>query len=335
MQKKCDFCGKVFTTHSNRPQMEKYCCLKCKQEQEKTRTNRHINRCANCGGEIRRYDKPKGKLVFCCRKCQGEYNHRQAYEYRKCEFCGKEYECSKKSKQRFCCATCQNKWQSTLKGSQCGNYHKHVTIANRTVVCQVCGKSFLTRPYCIKTAKYCSHECAHFALVQAHTRKDSREKRVDTVIQRKVNGILESLGIEYVNEKQVGYFRLDNFLTASRLVIEVMGQYWHADIRIFQNHINDIQKRDIIQDKKKRTFVLNKLGVHILYLWEEEVLHNEELCRQLVLRYVNSDGKLLDYHSYNYHLDNGECMLNHDLIVGYMDRNNNYSQLTSSETLND
>ena len=36
--------------------------------------------------------------------------------------------------------------------------------------------------------------------------------------------------------------------------------------------------------------------------------------------YLNQSGDLLDYNSYNYHIDkNGNCTLNDNLMIGHMD----------------
>lgn len=141
MKKFCKYCGNEFETHSSKPSLELYCSSRCKQLQERTNTNRHISICSNCGKEIHRYDKPKGKHVFCDKKCQGEYNHKMTYENRTCEYCGKTFETSKKSTQRFCSIQCQSKWQTTLVGDKAVRYKHSIPANNRVKECVICGKN--------------------------------------------------------------------------------------------------------------------------------------------------------------------------------------------------
>jgi len=56
-----------------------------------------------------------------------------------------------------------------------------------------------------------------------------------------------------------------------------------------------------------------------LYLWEEDILNNIDLCEKLILLYINKKGLLDNYHSFNYYLDNEDLFLKKFLIKPYMD----------------
>ena len=66
--------------------------------------------CEWCGKEVyqNRYHYNKNKHHYCSNECQKKAQRQLAYEIRKFEVCGKEFECSKKSTQRFCSEACQH-----------------------------------------------------------------------------------------------------------------------------------------------------------------------------------------------------------------------------------
>lgn len=121
------------------------------------------------------------------------------------------------------------------------------------------------------------------------------------------------------NEKTFGNFSVDNYLVNSNLIIEVMGSYFHADHRIYTNSLYWMQKDRIKRDKAKHSLLDNKYGIQILYLWEEDINNNIDLCKKLIFLYIDSAGKLNNYHSFNYILENNEIVLKRDISIPYMD----------------
>ena len=65
--------------------------------------------------------------------------------------------------------------------------------------------------------------------------------------------------------------------------------------------------------------MLNIHDIEILYLWEEDLNIRPDLCRKLILLYIQNKGKLDNYHSMNYHMDEKcDVALNKDIIIPYM-----------------
>ena len=59
-------------------------------------------------------------------------------------------------------------------------------------------------------------------------------------------------------------------------------------------------------------------GIEILYLWENDILHNVELCEKLILMYIKSNGNISNYNSFNWILNiNGEPILKNPIIYSY------------------
>jgi hypothetical protein len=102
-----------------------------------------------------------------------------------------------------------------------------------------------------------------------------------------------------------------------------MGDFWHCDIRKYKN-INYInQYNAIIRDKSKNTYIKNQ-NMNVLYLWENDINKNLDLCSELIKLYINNEGNLNNYHSFNYNITNNNINLSKKLIIPYMQRNKNY-----------
>lgn len=96
-----------------------------------------------------------------------------------------------------------------------------------------------------------------------------------------------------------------------------MQEYWHADPRRFDVIKYVQQKASIARDKSKDSYIKNKYGYNILYLWERDIEDTPEICKALIMAYVGNNGKLDNYHSFNYHIENGTLKLNDTLITPY------------------
>lgn len=298
------------------------------------KTGLYIN-CENCGKEVYKTlsQLKKGEHHFCSVKCQKEYNHKQTYEYRKCEICGKQFEVSKKSKQRFCSTECQSKWQTT----RTGNLNP---CTNRThVKCDWCGKELSIIPANLERFNhhFCGDECSRMwrKNVYAHNKeyKDASRQRAVRILKNNpvnlytkpqimVNKLLTEMGIKYENEYNCKYYSIDNFLQEYNLMIEVMGDFWHSNpIKYSSKEIlRDMQRKSLRKDKAKNTYVSNYYNTQILYLWEYDIYNNINLCEKLIELYITTNGNLENYHSFNYHLeDNGIIKLNSEIIYPYFE----------------
>lgn len=133
-----------------------------------------------------------------------------------------------------------------------------------------------------------------------------------------INELLDLNNIKYVNEEPFVYYSIDNYLTDYNLVIEVMGDYWHGNPLKFDK-LNDLQRKNITRDKAKHTFMKNRYNINILYIWEKDILEKPELCILLIKSYINNNGILDNYHSFNYVLQENSLVLNSKLIQPYQD----------------
>ena len=270
---------------------------------------------------------------YCSNKCQSEKKHAETYENRPCEICGKLMHVSKKSTQRFCSGECQKIWQT----QQVGELNKR--FSREKISCTYCGNEFFIKKYKTNMGQnhFCSKKCRQewYANVWSQSdtwREESRKRAVDilknntattlTKPQIIINGLLDDYNIKYNNEEPFVYYSVDNYLIDYNLVIEVMGDYWHANPMKF-NKLNDLQRKNICRDKAKRTFIDKYYGTKILYLWEKDILERPDLCMSIILLYIKNKGVIDNYHSFNYILHNDKPILNNQLIQPYQDMDNN------------
>lgn len=336
IQHKCDYCGKIHLIDNSTnnklisgKQKNCYCSKECKRLAQHTghdiecdychklfyRRAYHINRQNN-----------KNQNNFCSVECEMKYKAEQAREIRVCEVCGKEFECKKISEQRFCSHECQNQWQTTLVGELNSHFTQELTT------CTYCGKSFYARQYKLNSGQnlFCSADCRRrwFAEIYSQSEevkefhrknilksfKEGKHSKLETKPQIIVNNILDNNSILYEREYDLTYYSLDNFLIDSGLMIEVMGDYWHCNPIKYKDFQYDSQKETMRKDKAKHTYIKNYYDVEVLYLWESDIVNNEEMCEKLIFEYIKKNGVLQNYHSFNYVLNNNTLSLSDNII---------------------
>lgn len=233
-----------------------------------------------------------------------------------------------------------------MTGSQNINYKEKIKVH-----CDNCGKEIEKIPSLThninkqgKNHNFCSYECywefrkkyyvgdklyntgkkmdENFCnKVREATLKQYQDGILDrqTIPQKIVNSILEKNDINYINEKIFKYYSVDNYLIEHNLIIEVMGDYFHVNHLIYtdSNEINQMQKKDIDRDKSKHTYIKKYQGVEILYLWESDIKNNPLLCEELIKKYIELNGKLKEYNSFNFSFCDNNLKLNNNIIKPY------------------
>ena len=341
--KKCPQCGKEFSCKKSKE--KKYCSIDCFRESQRTGEN---IQCDNCGKTFyrRKYhidrQKNKGQNSFCCAQCQKEYLHKQTFEIRKCEICNQEFEVSKLSSQRFCSDKCQAQWQTTRVKELNPKFKSILTP------CTYCGKEHYVKPYKFNQQEhfFCSVECRQAWYSDVYSQRDewkemSRRRilkqlqdgqfETETIPQRIVNDILDDMDIKYVREKSFEFYAVDNYLLDYNLIIEIQGDYWHVNPLKFSSNLTNIQYSRIGRDKSKHSYFKNQYNIEILYLWETDILKHKEMCIELIREYINSNGILHNYNSFNYSLNDGKLQLNNNIIIPYQDMSaDQYKQILIS-----
>ena len=112
------------------------------------------------------------------------------------------------------------------------------------------------------------HKRKHCALIGANCKK--RKTSIEIIIEK----ILSENMIEYIS----GYYKdnmvFDFYLPKLNVVIECQGDYWHSNPLYYnENNINDIQRRNIERDIRKKLYLKNN-GINSLFLWETDIKKN-------------------------------------------------------------
>lgn len=252
--------------------------------------------CAECGKDTETFVRKalRQENIFCSRKCYAMFRSKyyigaKASVYTKkpvdCDWCGAEILIPK------------NKQESVNKFGESHHFCSHDCYAKYRSKYYVGEKLYNTGKK--MSAEYCNK-------VRQNTLKMYANGGIDrqTKPQRIVNDILSQIHIEYVNEYIVKYYALDNYLPYYNLAIEVMGDYFHSNPNMYdKTMLNAIQRKDVVRDKRKRTYLAKYYNLPILYLWENDILNFPEKCKNLILLYVQNNGQLQDYQSYNYNED--------------------------------
>jgi hypothetical protein len=217
-----------------------------------------------------------------------------------------------------------------------------------TIKCDYCGKDIELRPYDTVNQEhfFCSRECfgkwrsenlsgenspcfgRGDELWTEEMRKNQAIKAVKrlkkmnfsskpTEPQIIINNLLSKLNINYDNEYDCKYYLIDNYLTDNNLMIEVQGNFFHCNPTM--NLLNSRKNKIIAKDKSKHIYIKRYYGVEILYLWEKDIKENIKLCEELIKYYINMNGKLDNYHSFNYYINSKEelCLIDNLYCIGY------------------
>jgi G:T-mismatch repair DNA endonuclease (very short patch repair protein) len=135
-----------------------------------------------------------------------------------------------------------------------------------------------------------------------------------------ISELLQEHNIEVENEHSEKYHSIDIYLPEYNLMIEIMGDYWHANpLKYDSINLTKQQKKSIKQDKSKHTYIKKYKDIEILYLWEQDIKKNIDLCWLLIREYICQDGILNNYHSLNYCVDNDMLRLNDIIVLPFQD----------------
>lgn len=106
------------------------------------------------------------------------------------------------------------------------------------------------------------------------------------------------------------------------MIIEVIGDYFHTNPnKYLEQELNNMQRKDITRDMRKHTYIKKYYNIDILYIWENEIKNNIDLCKTLILEYINNNGQLNDYNSFNFFICKEKLTLKKEIINPYFIKN--------------
>ena len=294
MKKICEQCGHTYDVRPCRYDKSKFCSRQCKAKSMEQKVK---CQCSNCHMDISVIPSKIGKHNFCSNKCVGEYNAKTYQDNRivkHCEMCNKEF-LVKPSYQsaRFCSNQCQNHWQSTLVGSNANNWRGGGDV----VTCKYCNISF-QRKSPSSNQIFCCIDCKNSYWIENilhKTEKFKRNHRIGNELafkqkkQTKPEFLLEKSllemgyrnNIDYISEQGFfGRYYADFFIPCLRTIIEVYGDYWHGNDKVFKA-LNDRQIYQREYDKNRKT-MFEKYGFKYIIIWESDIYKDNNI----ITRYI-------------------------------------------------
>jgi G:T-mismatch repair DNA endonuclease (very short patch repair protein) len=108
-----------------------------------------------------------------------------------------------------------------------------------------------------------------------------KNKIIDTKPEIIIENYLKEINVYYRKKEIVGYYNCD-FMINDKLIIEVQGDYWHANpIKYLNKKLTLAQQNNIHRDKRKFTYLSNR-NYKILYLWENDIYRNLNICKNQI-----------------------------------------------------
>jgi very-short-patch-repair endonuclease len=258
---------------------------------------------------------------------------------RYCEECGELYDIvlSQHKKGSKCCSEeCFKKWNKKNVRTGVDN----PLFTQKQVECHTCGELHYKKPSKISENGYnfCNRECFNIWLKSRSQTDEWKLSRsiiatnalcngsiptIDTTPHKIVRENLDALKINSDSEVNFKYYAIDLFLTDYNIPVEVMGDYWHANHKMYSELNYKHQVDRIYRDKAKHNYLLNNHNMEILYLWENDIMNNLDACIELVKRYIKN-GFLENYHSFNYIIHDGRLKVNDNIEFPYMEMDKDF-----------
>jgi G:T-mismatch repair DNA endonuclease (very short patch repair protein) len=116
------------------------------------------------------------------------------------------------------------------------------------------------------------------------------EHKKRTLPEQFIFSFLTEEDIIFRNEKYINNmkWRVD-FLLKRDIIIEVQGDYWHGNPRIYNESIlNKVQKINIDNDKHKAEWILAK-GYTLFHIWEMDIYNNFEKIKGIIQKIVKGE----------------------------------------------
>jgi len=115
-------------------------------------------------------------------------------------------------------------------------------------------------------------------------KKRDKYPEIDTLPEKITEKLLIEFKLKYKKKINIGYYNCDFII--NNKVIEVQGDYWHANPNKYKNH-DKIQEKNYNRDKRKLKY-LNNNGYKVLFLWENDLKNNINECKFKLKNFIEN-----------------------------------------------
>lgn len=203
-----------------------------------------------------------------------------------CDICQEEYVAKRNTQKEathntYCSKDCHKEGKRRSMNTNNPNPKNRIHVK-----CDTCGKDIETVPSVLKRqdAFTCSWECYQ----ERRKNRGFNLLNKETVPERMMREYLEDEGIEYEIQKSVYPYWCDFYIPKENLIVEVFGNYWHANPRRY-GHEGIEDKYAIIweQDIKRINYIIEK-GYRAVIVWEDTIHKNPKEAIDIVKSYLKN-----------------------------------------------
>lgn len=264
----CDLCETIeyeisYKAHT-KPQSKTHICKDCNSTQSDIVVN-----CWACDVEftstLMALKKSKSGNLFCSNMCVGEYNSliKDKREEKECTVCNEKYLVKQVHSDTTvaCSIACHNEWQKAYWAIEENTAFKRKRITEA---------------------------------IQYNRTHGTKETKPEKITRK----YFESLGYikdtDFFQEKPLfdRYFA-DFYFPKYNLVVEVYGDYWHANPDVYgveKKPLNEMQTEAIKRDRVRKNY-FEKSGFNYVIIWEKDIYKDIEyiIKRNLLVLYPRND----------------------------------------------
>jgi len=258
-----------------------YCSNKCAKDALRVEHKKFDLKCEFCGNEFKHVD---GKRRFCSKNCMYEWRKSLHREMRKCLHCGKEYETYKTSDQLFCSNECNRssdyKKNKLSKWANSSNNHWNNP--------KIQEKAQTTKIERYGSLSYNNMEKQNDTMMRLYgvhngfllNKCSSVGKRISNVQLKLYESIkphyLDAILEHYLPDVNVS---VDIFIPSQNKVIEMYGDYWHCNPKIFESSAYNKSLHMTAEEKWKcdeeRINKIKSAGYDVEIVWETDLFPTE------------------------------------------------------------
>ena len=123
--------------------------------------------------------------------------------------------------------------------------------------------------------------------------KDGTEVKGSTYIEQFIKSFLEENNISFIFNQPLGTVKPDFQIENTKFIIEVQGDYWHCNPKLYPNGPKDlIQMQHVLRDYVKKCYYVSNNYV-VLYIWEDDIKNHPEQVKSEVLELILPSPKVI------------------------------------------
>ena len=205
-----------------------------------------------------------------------------------CDFCGVEYVAKRNTQKEpddntYCSQKCHKEGKRVKMSANNPNPAKDKI----KVLCWTCKVEFEVFPSVYK--KQDTHCCSWECYQERRKRKGFNLLNEETDIERIVREYLESEDVIFETQKSVYPYWCDFYIPETNTVLEVFGDYWHANpVKYGLGDAEDKYREVWRRDAERANYIIEK-GYSVKILWEKTIKEEPYKAKELLKTILKND----------------------------------------------